>query len=97
MPELAAMLLFRKITQGRFSCEAAANVNGSEALYFANDTGNDEQWTEVIEPYGHILDLKLGELWRCRDLIYLFVRRDFVAQYKQTVVGPGILIKEGYL
>ena len=46
-------------------------------------------WTQVIEPHGHLLDLKLGELWRYRDLIYLFVHRDFVAQYKQTVLGPA--------
>lgn len=49
----------------------------------------DEHWTTVIEPHGRLFDLKLGELWRYRDLIYLFVRRDFVAQYKQTILGPA--------
>ena len=49
----------------------------------------DSYWTEVIEPHGHILDLKLKELWKYRDLIYLFVHRDFVAQYKQTILGPA--------
>ncbi len=34
------------------------------------------------------LDLHLGELWRYRDLVYLLVRRDFVAQYAQTILGP---------
>lgn len=34
------------------------------------------------------LKLDLNELWRYRDLIYLFVRRDFVATYKQTILGP---------
>ena len=33
-------------------------------------------------------DIDLSELWRYRDLIFLFVRRDFVAYYKQTVLGP---------
>ena len=42
----------------------------------------------VIEPKGRIFDLKLKELWHYRDLVYLFVWRDFVAQYKQTVLGP---------
>ena len=42
----------------------------------------------VIEPHGHLLDLKLKELWAYKDLILLFVRRDFVAQYKQTILGP---------
>lgn len=48
-----------------------------------------EEWTTVIKPHGHILDLKLHELWQYRDLIYLFVYRDFVAQYKQTILGPA--------
>ena len=50
---------------------------------------HESEWTQVIEPHGHLLDLKLGELWRYRDLIYLFVHRDFVAQYKQTILGPA--------
>lgn len=49
----------------------------------------DDQWTTVIEPHGHIIDFKLHELWQYRDLIYLFVYRDFVAQYKQTILGPA--------
>ena len=51
--------------------------------------GNDTQWTQVIEPHDHAFELKVRELWRYRDLVYLFVRRDFVAQYKQTVLGPA--------
>jgi lipopolysaccharide transport system permease protein len=42
----------------------------------------------VIEPHRHLLDLKLGDLWRYRDLVLLFVRRDFVSVYKQTILGP---------
>ncbi|RME50085.1 MAG: ABC transporter permease [Caldilineae bacterium] len=34
------------------------------------------------------MDLRLDELWQARDLILLFVRRDFVAGYKQTILGP---------
>jgi lipopolysaccharide transport system permease protein len=48
----------------------------------------DTQWTAVIGPPAHLFDLKLGELWRYRDLISLFVWRDFVAVYKQTILGP---------
>lgn len=48
----------------------------------------EEQWTEIIEPRTRLLDLGLGEVWRYRDLVLLFVRRDFVATYKQTVLGP---------
>lgn len=43
----------------------------------------------IIEPPRSLLSLKLGELWEYRDLVYLLVRRDFVAQYKQTVLGPA--------
>ena len=46
------------------------------------------EWTIVIGPQGKWFDLKLRELWQYRDLVLLFVRRDFVAQYKQTILGP---------
>src|SRR5450432_4412300 len=48
----------------------------------------DEFWTEVITPRVSLLDLKFGEVWRYRDLLWLFVKRDFLAQYKQTILGP---------
>ncbi|HVG42228.1 MAG TPA: ABC transporter permease [Chitinophagaceae bacterium] len=48
----------------------------------------DDNWTEVIKPKNSLLDLRLKELWRYRDLVIMFVRRDFVASYKQTVLGP---------
>jgi len=48
----------------------------------------EQQWTEVITPRANLFDLKLGELWRYRDLILLFIKRDFASQYKQTVLGP---------
>lgn len=47
-----------------------------------------ENWTEVIKPKSNIFDLRLNELWRYRDLVVMFVRRDFVANYKQTILGP---------
>ena len=48
----------------------------------------DEQWTLIIRPQRGWLDLRLDQLWRYRDLVMLFVWRDFVAQYKQTILGP---------
>ena len=48
----------------------------------------DENWSEIIRPKRNWLDINLRELWRYRDLIMLFVRRDFVSVYKQTVLGP---------
>jgi len=45
-------------------------------------------WTKIIRPKRSLLDLRLRELWRARELIVLFVWRDFVSVYKQTVLGP---------
>src|SRR5271157_6430178 len=53
-----------------------------------NTLSNDLEWDMIIRPRRNLLDLRLGELWRTRDLILLFVRRDFVAVYKQTILGP---------
>jgi lipopolysaccharide transport system permease protein len=53
-------------------------------------TGDEDRhaWTMVIRPRRNWLDLRLGELWAYRDLVMLFVWRDFVSQYKQTILGP---------
>ncbi|HOU59883.1 MAG TPA: ABC transporter permease [Kiritimatiellia bacterium] len=48
----------------------------------------DTNWDMVIEPPKGWLDLHLRDLWRYRDLTGLFVRRNFVAAYKQTILGP---------
>jgi lipopolysaccharide transport system permease protein len=45
-------------------------------------------WDLVIEPQSSLLDLNLKDLWRYRDLLWLLVKRDFVAFYKQTILGP---------
>jgi len=42
----------------------------------------------IIRPVSGWFDLHLGDLWRYRDLILLFVKRDFVSFYKQTILGP---------
>jgi lipopolysaccharide transport system permease protein len=51
-----------------------------------------ENWTLVIESKRKLMDLQLRDVIRYRDLIYLFVKRDFVLQYKQTILGPLWLI-----
>lgn len=45
-------------------------------------------WDKVIKPKNNLLDLKLVDVWKYRDLLLLFVKRDFIAFYKQTVLGP---------
>jgi lipopolysaccharide transport system permease protein len=47
-----------------------------------------EHFDIVLQPENSFFKLNLGEVWRYRDLMWLFVRRDFVAQYKQTILGP---------
>ena len=48
----------------------------------------EEQWTIVLTPRKRLLDIDLRELYRYRDLVKLFVGRDFVTAYKQTILGP---------
>jgi lipopolysaccharide transport system permease protein len=47
-----------------------------------------EDWSLIIQPQRKWFDLRLAELWQYRDLINLFVKRDFVSVYKQTILGP---------
>ncbi len=53
-----------------------------------NEANNKDYWDQVIKPKGKLLDLHIKEVWRYRDLMWLFVKRDFSAQYKQTILGP---------
>jgi len=48
----------------------------------------DENWDLVIESKRKLFDLQIREVIRYRDLVWLFVKRDFVTQYKQTILGP---------
>lgn len=61
--------------------ESRASGTGGQTL-------EPENWTLVIRPRTGWFDLHLADLWRHRDLVLLFVRRDFVATYKQTILGP---------
>lgn len=48
----------------------------------------EKDWDLVITPRKKWYDLQLRDVWNYRDLIAMFVRRDFVARYKQTILGP---------
>src|SRR5674476_1372920 len=48
----------------------------------------EEDWDLILEPKAAFFDLQLKEVWKYRDLLVLFVKRDFAAQYKQTILGP---------
>jgi lipopolysaccharide transport system permease protein len=43
---------------------------------------------EIIRPHRSLFDLRLIELWNYRDLLFMFVKRDFLASYTQTILGP---------
>ncbi len=53
-----------------------------------NDYYGADHWTMILRPKKSLFQINLKELWQYRDLIALFVRRDFVAKYKQTILGP---------
>jgi lipopolysaccharide transport system permease protein len=52
------------------------------------DNSSETSWDLVIRPKTGWLDLHLVDVWRYRDLLWMFVWRDFVAVYKQTILGP---------
>lgn len=47
-----------------------------------------QYWTMQIRPHERLWHIDFGEIWRYRDLIGLFVKRNIVVQYKQTILGP---------
>ena len=47
-----------------------------------------EDWTLVIKPEKGLLDVDFKGIWRYRDLWYMYVKRDIVTVYKQTILGP---------
>ena len=51
-------------------------------------TAPEEPWSLEIRPEESLLHVDLGELWRYRSLFGMFVRRDIVTMYKQTILGP---------
>lgn len=48
----------------------------------------DEDWLFEIKPKSNFFSLNLKEIWQYRDLLLLFVKRDIVTVYKQTILGP---------
>lgn len=46
------------------------------------------EWDIIIEPRKKLFNLDLGEVWRYRDLLVMYVKRDIVTMYKQTILGP---------
>jgi lipopolysaccharide transport system permease protein len=53
-----------------------------------NNSMAPQQWSTVITSKKPLIDVKVSQLWRYRDLILLSIKRDLVAMHKQTVMGP---------
>lgn len=51
-------------------------------------TETKQEWTETIESSHSLFKLNLKEVWDYKDLVYMFVKRDFVSTFKQTILGP---------
>lgn len=48
----------------------------------------EESWSLIIKPKGRLFALNLKELWQYRDLLEMYIKRDIVTFYKQTILGP---------
>jgi lipopolysaccharide transport system permease protein len=53
-----------------------------------NNRNQSQDWDLIIKGHTSLFDLKFKDLWHYRDLLFLFVKRDFVSFYKQTILGP---------
>jgi lipopolysaccharide transport system permease protein len=49
---------------------------------------SNENWDLIVKPHSKWYDLQLTQIFKYKDLLFLFVRRDFVSLYKQTILGP---------
>ena len=52
------------------------------------DNSHTDDWLFEITPKNKLFSLNLKEVWQYRDLLLLFVKRDVVTLYKQTILGP---------
>lgn len=52
----------------------------------------EEKWTTVLRPQRKWIELNLKEVFSYKDLIWLFVKRNFTTKYKQTILGPLWLV-----
>jgi lipopolysaccharide transport system permease protein len=65
-----------------------ASGKKNSAQRMSQQNNEEEEWSLVIDQSNAFFDLKLNDVWRYRDLLFLFVKRDFVSFYKQTILGP---------
>ena len=49
---------------------------------------NNKEWDTIIENKSALLNIDIKEVWRYRDLLAMYVKRDIITFYKQTILGP---------
>ncbi len=54
----------------------------------STEAADKEKWLYEITPKARLLSFEFGEIWKYRDLLLMFVKRDIVTYYKQTILGP---------
>lgn len=54
----------------------------------SNHTLDNQHWDIEVTPKAKFFNINFKEIWRYRDLLLLFVRREILANYKQTILGP---------
>lgn len=47
------------------------------------------EFTTIIKPKNRLFEVDFKEIWRYRDLLFMFVKREIITQYKQTILGPA--------
>lgn len=67
---------------------SGGKLNQLNTVAESPDGIDDSDWDLIIRPKRHLLDVNLKEIWDYRDLLYMFVKRDIVTVYKQTILGP---------
>ena len=63
-------------------------IEGAKLNHMQTRDDHQQYWTMRIRPHERLWHIDLKEIWRYRDLIELFIRRNIVVQYKQTILGP---------
>lgn len=54
-----------------------------------NNNDNNTEFSTVIKPKNKLFEVDFKEIWQYRDLFSMFVKRDIITQYKQTILGPA--------
>ena len=66
----------------------SCRTNNYSYKKYMQKTTDTPEWDLVIQPQSSLFSLNLRDVWRYRDLLVMFVKRDFVSFYKQTILGP---------